>query len=135
MLRMVLSSTFYIIINILLFFFFFYTWELLVSSIILSNQNPEQLWKSLLNKLFEIYVLQICVCKSNCHLIRPVMREGKVCFLINHEKGNIQLQDLHTLCFVSLVLSLTVHNIFGLIDFLRYIVTKINYADNYPLTI
>lgn len=135
MLRMVLSSTFYIIINVLLFFFFFYTWELLVSSIILSNQNPEQLWKSLLNKLFEIYVLQICVCKSNCHLIRPVMREGKVCFLINNEKGNIQLQDLHTLCFVSLVLSLTVHNIFGRIDFLRYIVTKINYADNFPLTI
>ena len=132
MLRMVLSSTFYIIINILLFFFFFYTWELLVSSIILSNQNPEQLWKSLLNKLFEICVLQICVCKSNCHLIRPVMREGKVCFLINNAKENIQLQDL---CFVSLVLSLVVHNIFGLIDFLRYIVTKINYADNFPLTI
>ena len=30
-----------------------------------------------------------------------------VCFLINNEKENVKLQDLHTLFFIFLVLSLT----------------------------
>ena len=32
------------------------------------------------------------------------------CFLINNENENIKLHDLHTLSFIFLVLSLTVHH-------------------------
>ena len=47
-----------------------------------------------------------------------------VYILINNEKENIKLHYLHTLSFIFLVLSLTVHhNIFWLLNYLRYFVT------------
>lgn len=43
-----------------------------------------------------------------------------VCFLV--EKENMKQEDLHTLCFIFLALSLTVHDsVFSMIDILGYI--------------
>ena len=45
-----------------------------------------------------------------------------VCFLVNNEKENIKQEDLHTLCFIFLAMSLTVHDsAFSMIDILRYV--------------